>query len=68
MLKPEVVEYRANETKRLVTDPDLKVHCGPHFHSCLGQKKAGVTENTIKRVRRGGTVPRAYSRLVSLSA
>jgi len=52
LLESEVLEYRPNETERLVADPDLQ-RDAKHVSIRTLARKAGVTENTVKAARRG---------------
>jgi hypothetical protein len=52
ILDPKLVEYRPNETARLVADPDLQRDMHRVSIRALA-KKAGVSERTVKDARRG---------------
>ena len=55
MLNPEVVEYRPNETARLVADPDLQRDALRVGRRTLATE-AGLSDRTVKVVRNGGRV------------
>jgi hypothetical protein len=57
MLEARVLEYRPNETARLVTDPVLQRDARKVSIRALA-KKAGVSERTVKDVRNGQRVQR----------
>ena len=52
LLDSKVIEYRPNETDRLVADAELQ-HALRKVSIRKLAKAAGVTENTVKRARRG---------------
>jgi hypothetical protein len=52
MLDPHLLEYRPNETERLVADPMLQHECREVSIRALA-REAGVSEGTVKRLRRG---------------
>ena len=52
LLESEVTEYRPNETEKLVVDAELQ-HNIRRISIRKLAKAAGVTENTVKRARRG---------------
>jgi hypothetical protein len=55
MLNPEVIEYRPNETARLVADCGLQCDARQVSIRALA-KAAGVSDRTVKIVRHGGRV------------
>ncbi len=58
MLDPKLVEYRPNETARLVCDPELQRVVGGISIRKLA-KAADVTENTVKAAKRGDRLQRS---------
>jgi hypothetical protein len=52
MLDPEVVEYRPNETTRLVADPELQRDALRFGRRTLA-RAAGVSDGTVKAARKG---------------
>jgi hypothetical protein len=52
MLDPHLLEYRPNETERLVADPMLQHECREVSIRALA-REAGVSDWTVKRLRRG---------------
>jgi hypothetical protein len=60
MLAPHLTEYHPNETARLTTDPVLQLKAKQVSIRILA-KEAGVSEKTVKAVRKGQRVRRSTS-------
>ena len=55
VLNPRLVEYRPQESARLVVDPVLQQHARQHSIRTLA-KAAGVSEKAVKSLRRGDRI------------
>jgi len=63
LLNPRLVEYRPPETGKLTTDPTLQQRARQHSIRSLS-KAAGVTEKTVKALRRGERIRKSTGRKI----
>ena len=61
VLNPRLVEYRRQESARLVVDPVLQQHARRHSIRTLA-KTARVSEKTVKALRRGDRIRKSTAR------
>ena len=61
LLNPRLVEYRRQESARLVVDPVLQLKAQPYSNPVLA-KAAHVSKKAVKRVKRGDRVRKSTAR------
>jgi hypothetical protein len=63
LLNPRLVEYRREESARLVADPTLRSHAH-HYSDRVLAAAACVTRKVVRRVKRGGRIRKSTARKI----